>query len=78
LEEVYFPPFSQIFEAPATLSEPDPTKGKTENDDPFHDISGRSTSQKMMEIKFFVRMRGALTPPPIIEDPVMRMPLDSC
>jgi len=28
-----------------------------------------------MEIKFFVRMRGALTPPPRIEEPVMKMPL---
>ena len=28
-----------------------------------------------MEIKFFVRMRGARTPPPMIEDPVMRIPL---
>jgi len=29
-----------------------------------------------MEIKFFVRIRGALTPPPRIEDPVMNIPLD--
>ncbi|SRR6266536_3712949 len=35
-----------------------------------------TTSQKMMEIKFFVRMRGALTPPPRIEEPVMKIPLD--
>jgi hypothetical protein len=34
-----------------------------------------TTSQKMMEIKFFVRMRGALTPPPRIDVPVMKMPL---
>ena len=35
-----------------------------------------TTSQKMMEIKFFVRIRGALTPPPRIDVPVMKMPLD--
>ena len=29
----------------------------------------------MIEIKFFVRIRGALTPPPMIEEPVMKMPL---
>lgn len=29
----------------------------------------------MMEIKFFVLMRGALTPPPNIDVPVMNMPL---
>jgi hypothetical protein len=34
-----------------------------------------TTSQKMMEMRFFVRMRGALTPPPIIEEPVMKIPL---
>lgn len=28
-----------------------------------------------MEIRFFVRMRGARTPPPIIEEPVMKIPL---
>ena len=28
-----------------------------------------------MEMRFFVRIRGALTPPPKIEDPVMKMPL---
>jgi hypothetical protein len=34
-----------------------------------------TTSQKMMEIRFFVRMRGARTPPPIIEEPVIKIPL---
>jgi hypothetical protein len=34
-----------------------------------------TTSQKMMEIRFLVRMRGALTPPPRMEVPVMKMPL---
>jgi len=34
-----------------------------------------TTSQKMIEIKFLVRMRGALTPPPMIEVPVMKIPL---
>jgi len=34
-----------------------------------------TTSQKMIEIKFFVRMRGALTPPPMIDVPVMKIPL---
>jgi len=34
-----------------------------------------TTSQKMMEIKFLVRIRGALTPPPMIDVPVMKMPL---
>jgi hypothetical protein len=34
-----------------------------------------TTSQKMMEIRFLVRMRGALTPPPMMEEPVMKMPL---
>lgn len=32
----------------------------------------------MMEIRFFVRMRGARTPPPMIEEPVMKIPLDPC
>lgn len=36
-----------------------------------------TTSQKMIEIKFFVRIRGARTPPPIIEDPVIKIPLKS-
>jgi hypothetical protein len=31
-----------------------------------------------MEIKFFVRIRGALTPPPRIETPVVQIPLRSC
>jgi hypothetical protein len=34
-----------------------------------------TTSQKMIEIRFFVRMRGAFTPPPRMEEPVMNMPL---
>jgi hypothetical protein len=34
-----------------------------------------TTSQKIMDIKFLVRMRGARTPPPRIEEPVMNMPL---
>jgi len=34
-----------------------------------------TTSQKMMEMRFLVRMRGALTPPPMMEEPVMKMPL---
>lgn len=36
-----------------------------------------TTSQKMMEMRFLVRMRGARTPPPTIEDPVMKMPLQT-
>jgi hypothetical protein len=34
-----------------------------------------TTSQKMMEMRFFVRIRGAFTPPPRIDVPVMNMPL---
>src|SRR3569833_413962 len=34
-----------------------------------------TTSQKMMDMRFFVRIRGALTPPPRIEEPEMKMPL---
>lgn len=34
-----------------------------------------TTSQKIIDIKFFVLIRGALTPPPRIEEPVMNMPL---
>lgn len=34
-----------------------------------------TTSQKIIEIKFFVRIRGALTPPPIILVPVTNIPL---
>jgi hypothetical protein len=34
-----------------------------------------TTSQKMMEIRFLVRIRGALTPPPRMDDPVMKIPL---
>jgi hypothetical protein len=30
----------------------------------------------MMEMRFFVRIRGARTPPPIIEEPVMKIPLE--
>jgi hypothetical protein len=33
-----------------------------------------TTSQKMMEMRFLVRMRGALTPPPRMDEPVMKMP----
>lgn len=29
-----------------------------------------------MEIKFLVRIRGALTPPPRMDDPVMKIPLE--
>lgn len=36
-----------------------------------------TTSQKMIEIKFLVRIRGALTPPPMMEVPVMKIPLSS-
>jgi hypothetical protein len=28
----------------------------------------------MIEIRFFVRIRGALTPPPTIEEPVKKIP----
>jgi hypothetical protein len=35
-----------------------------------------TTSQKMIEIKFFVRILGALTPPPTIEEPVRNIPLE--
>jgi len=34
-----------------------------------------TTSQKIIEIKFFVRIRGALTPPPKIDEPVIKIPL---
>lgn len=34
-----------------------------------------TTSQKMIDIKFLVLIRGALTPPPRIEEPVMKIPL---
>jgi hypothetical protein len=34
-----------------------------------------TTSQKMMEMRFFVLIRGALTPPPRMEVPVMKIPL---
>ena len=34
-----------------------------------------TTSQKMMEIRFLVRILGALTPPPRMEEPVMKIPL---
>jgi hypothetical protein len=34
-----------------------------------------TTSQKMMEIRFLVRIRGARTPPPRMDEPVMKMPL---
>jgi hypothetical protein len=37
-----------------------------------------TTSQKMIEIRFFVRIRGARTPPPMIEEPVMKIPLGIC
>jgi hypothetical protein len=37
-----------------------------------------TTSQKMIEIKFFVRIRGALTPAPRIDEPVIKIPLDAC
>jgi hypothetical protein len=30
----------------------------------------------MMDTRFFVRIRGALTPPPRMEDPVVKMPLE--
>jgi hypothetical protein len=34
-----------------------------------------TTSQKIMEMRFLVRIRGALTPPPRIEVPVIKIPL---
>ena len=34
-----------------------------------------TASQKMIETRFFVRIRGALTPPPRIEAPVVKIPL---
>jgi hypothetical protein len=34
-----------------------------------------TTSQKMMEMRFLVRMRGALTPAPRMDEPVMNIPL---
>lgn len=34
-----------------------------------------TTSQKIMDIRFFVLILGALTPPPRIEEPVMKIPL---
>ena len=35
-----------------------------------------TSSQKMIEMRFLVRIRGALTPPPRMDVPVMKMPLD--
>ena len=34
-----------------------------------------TASQKTIETRFFVRIRGALTAPPRIEEPVVKMPL---
>ena len=34
-----------------------------------------TTSQKIIEIRFFVLIRGAFTPPPMMEEPVMNIPL---
>lgn len=34
-----------------------------------------TTSQKIMDIRFFVLIRGALTPPPRMETPVVNIPL---
>ena len=34
-----------------------------------------TSSQKMIEMRFLVRIRGALTPPPRMDVPVMKMPL---
>jgi hypothetical protein len=34
-----------------------------------------TTSQKMIEIRFLVRILGALTPPPMMDEPVMKIPL---
>lgn len=36
-----------------------------------------TTSQKIMEIKFFVLILGAFTPPPRIDEPVMKIPLEA-
>ena len=33
-----------------------------------------TASQMIMLIKFFVRMRGALTPPPRMDEPVRKIP----
>lgn len=35
-----------------------------------------TASQKIIDTRFFVRIRGALTPPPKMEDPVVKIPLD--
>jgi hypothetical protein len=35
-----------------------------------------TASQKMIETKFLVRILGALTPPPKIDDPVVKIPLN--
>lgn len=34
-----------------------------------------TASQKIIDTKFLVRIRGAFTPPPKIDDPVVNMPL---
>lgn len=34
-----------------------------------------TASQKMIETKFLVLIRGALTPPPMIETPVEKIPI---
>lgn len=36
-----------------------------------------TASQNMIETKFLVRIRGALTPPPKIDTPVVNIPLKS-
>lgn len=35
-----------------------------------------TASQNIIETKFLVRIRGALTPPPRIDAPVVKMPLN--
>jgi hypothetical protein len=35
-----------------------------------------TSSQKMIEMRFLVRMRGALTPPPSMDVPVIKIPLE--
>lgn len=35
-----------------------------------------TTSQKIIEMRFLVRMRGALTPPPRMDEPVKKIPLE--
>jgi hypothetical protein len=46
-----------------------------EDDSSFHQLDSREATGSTHEIKFFVLILGARTPPPRIEAPVMKIPL---